>query len=429
MTGLETFIGTVSSPAEDWTFANADTKVGLHGLHPYPARMIPQIARKLIERYSERGSNILDPFCGSGTVLLESRILGRNSVGVDLNPLAVLLAKAKSTPIAPRALVEQYDSLTRKIAQDEKTRKAGKLTIEAPALNDNLEFWFKDYVISDLALIRQRVFEIEHPDVKDFFLACFSLTVRMVSNTRGNEFKLYRLPKEKLGRFHPDVFKIFRENLHEGIRRMETTYLEMSKNVRSKVTLQDTRQLALEDRVDLVVTSPPYGDSRTTVAYGQFSRYPALWCGLGEGWHPEVTKQTILKVDQSSLGGNGKTVDIPDSKTLHEALRKIAKKSVDRTHDTALFFQDVKKSFDSIREIMGTGAHFCIVIGNRAVSRVRVPTDKILVELGELCGFSHITTYYRKIPTKRMPWENAPENITGEKGKTIHEESIVVLRR
>jgi len=177
------------------------------------------------------------------------------------------LAKAKSTPIAPRTLVEQYDSLTRKIAQDEKTRKAGNLTIEAPALNDNLEFWFKDYVISDLALIRQRIFEIEHPDVKDFFLACFSLTVRMVSNTRGGEFKLYRLPKEKLARFHPDVFKIFRENLYEGIRRMETTYPEMSKNVRSKVTLQDTRQLALEDRVDLVVTSLPYGDSRTTVAY------------------------------------------------------------------------------------------------------------------------------------------------------------------
>lgn len=60
---------------EDWTFADADTQYMTHGLHPYPAGMIPQIANRLIERYSKPRLTVLDPFCGSGSVLVESRLL------------------------------------------------------------------------------------------------------------------------------------------------------------------------------------------------------------------------------------------------------------------------------------------------------------------------------------------------------------------
>jgi len=429
LTKLDRFLGVATTTVEDWTFADADTNRGLHGLHPYPARMIPQIAHKLIEKYSRRGDIVLDPFCGSGTVLLESMILGRHSIGVDLNPLAILLAKAKSTPVEPHTLRRQYNDLMRKVSQDIDDRRANKLIIPRPDLNENLEFWFKSYVIDDLALLRRRLFEIQEARVRDFFLACFSLTARMVSNTRGKEFKLYRIPGDELRRFNPNVFKVFRKNLEDGIRRMESTFTELPSEVWAKVILQDTRLLTLDRKVDLVVTSPPYGDSRTTVAYGQFSRYPALWGGLAENWHPEVTKRTIMKIDQLSLGGSGKIVDIPDSTTLRETLEKIGRRSKDREHDTALFFHDIKKAFERIFHAMNNGAHFCIVIGNRTVSRVRVPTDQILVEIGNTCDFKHLTTFYRRIPTKRMPWENAPENITGEKGETIHRESIIILRK
>jgi len=427
LTKLDRFLGVATTTVEDWTFADADTSRGLHGLHPYPARMIPQIAHRLIEKYSRRGDVVLDPFCGSGTVLLESMLLGRNSIGIDLNPLAILLARAKSTPIEPHILRRQYNDLIHKVSQDIDDRKADKLIIPRPDLNENLEFWFKRHVIDDLALLRRRLFEIREHKVRDFFLACFSLTVRMVSNTRGKEFKLYRIPKDKLRGFNPNVFKVFRKNLEDGIRRMESTFPYLSSEVWAKVILQDTRLLTLDRKADLIVTSPPYGDSRTTVAYGQFSRYPALWCGLAENWHPQVTRETIMKVDQLSLGGNGKIADIPDSAALHETLGRIGKRSEERANDTALFFRDIKRAFERIYLAMNDNAHFCIVIGNRTVSRVRVPTDQILVEIGNMCGFRHLTTFCRRIPTKRMPWENAPENIVGEKGKTIHEESIIIL--
>jgi DNA modification methylase len=90
---------------EDWTFAHADTQYLTHGFHPYPARMVPQIANRVITRYSKPGDLILDPFCGSGGVLVEAKLLGTNSVGVDINPLAVIIAKAKTTPIDSQPLM------------------------------------------------------------------------------------------------------------------------------------------------------------------------------------------------------------------------------------------------------------------------------------------------------------------------------------
>jgi len=84
---------------EDRDFAKADTSYLTHGLHEYPARMIPQIAQRLITLYTQEGDTLLDPFCGSGTTLVEARLSNRSAVGNDINPLATLLIKVKSTPL------------------------------------------------------------------------------------------------------------------------------------------------------------------------------------------------------------------------------------------------------------------------------------------------------------------------------------------
>src|SRR5437868_4039724 len=83
-----------------WDFADARTGDGPHGIHPYPAKFIPQIPRALIELYHPGdNSPVLDPFCGSGTTLVEACAAKIPSVGIDLNPLATLVAKVKTTPM------------------------------------------------------------------------------------------------------------------------------------------------------------------------------------------------------------------------------------------------------------------------------------------------------------------------------------------
>ena len=89
---------------DEWDFKSYQTKTYSHGFHTYPAMFIPQVARKLIQVFSSEGETVCDIFCGSGTTLVESSLLNRNSIGIELNPLAVLIAKVKTTPIDPQTL-------------------------------------------------------------------------------------------------------------------------------------------------------------------------------------------------------------------------------------------------------------------------------------------------------------------------------------
>ena len=155
---------------EEWDFKTYKTKIYTHGFHNYPAMFIPQVARKLILAFSEEGDLVCDIFCGSGTTLVESSLLNRNSIGIELNPLAVLITRAKTMPIDPKTLTVKLKS----IIDDYKSIK----NIELPDFY-NIEFWFNKKVIRDLAYLRQAIRNISEEDIRNFFLVCFSEVVRL----------------------------------------------------------------------------------------------------------------------------------------------------------------------------------------------------------------------------------------------------------
>ena len=73
-----------------WDFRKSNTKEYTHCFHNYPAMMIPQVARKLLERYGVPGGWLLDPYCGTGTSMVEASLFGMNAIGCDINPLVRL---------------------------------------------------------------------------------------------------------------------------------------------------------------------------------------------------------------------------------------------------------------------------------------------------------------------------------------------------
>jgi len=86
-------------------YYNANTKEYTHCFHNYPAMMIPQIARKLIELYGKNAKLLFDPYCGTGTSLVEVNLAGLNAIGTDFNPIARLIASAKTTKISMNSLI------------------------------------------------------------------------------------------------------------------------------------------------------------------------------------------------------------------------------------------------------------------------------------------------------------------------------------
>ena len=305
-----------SLPDDFWDFVEYEKKY-THFIHTYPAMMIPPIPEnilKIIKTYQPNIKTLLDPFAGSGTSLVEGILAGLDVTGLDLNPLACLLSKTKCTPINPKMLEKTSKTLLENIIDDINNEN---LKVEKPDFH-NIDYWFKDYVIRDLQIIKHRINEIKDKDIKALFLVAFSQTIRDCSNTRNSEFKLYRMSEEKLAEFNPDTLEFFELNLEKCINSIAELYERYQGGCSVEVIAQDTREFNLDREFDLLVTSPPYGDSHTTVAYGQFSRLSLQWLDLEEYNYvsSEIEKE---RLDKYLLGGmNGVEENDLSSDSLRE---------------------------------------------------------------------------------------------------------------
>ncbi len=186
-----------------WDYKNENTKTYTHCFHSYPAMMIPQIAERLIQTYGQKASLLFDPYCGTGTSLVEANLKNINAIGTDLNPLARLISKVKTTKINLQNLdlfIRDFNDFVFQIHFSD-TRKS--LIIQD---FKNINFWFKKNIIIDLATVKQYINNVQDEGIKNFFRVAFSETVREASLTRNGEFKLYRMPEKQIQKFEPDVF-------------------------------------------------------------------------------------------------------------------------------------------------------------------------------------------------------------------------------
>ncbi len=392
---------------ERWDFKEIPASTGIYGIHAYPAMFHFLVVRQLINAFSRENDTIFDPFVGSGVVGGECLISKRNFIGYDINPLAILISKVRCTPIPFKDLIETLKMI-----------KSKYNTVEPETVEfHNIEYWFEKQVIQELSKLRKAILSIGSENIENFFKVVFSETVRRVSNTDYNEFKLLKRKKQN----NSDTLKVFTEISLKNIGLLSDFY---RKYPAAKVNITLEIRNILEgipienNSIDLVITSPPYGDSKTTVAYGQFSRLSLRWLGMEE------------KVDTSSLGSKPKnfTFDLPSS-ILYEYLKKISSKDEKRAKEVFSFYKDLFEAIKILSSKVKLNGFVCFVVGNRRVKGEELPTDKISADFFESLGFEHLETIVRAISNKRMPIENAPSNIRGEKEQTMRYEYIVVLRK
>ena len=411
----------ITTEVEEWTFNGSSTREYTHIYHDYPARMIPQVARKLLHLYGSSAEVLFDPYCGTGSSLVEGMIEGKDVIGTDINPLARLIAEAKTD----YSLIPS--DIDREISKFQSSIYDANSKIFVPEIR-NIDYWFKKDIITRLGKIRYYLDTIENPHVKRFFQIAFSETVRESSNTRKGEFKLFRYSEDKLQQHSPDPFKIMFSKLARNqsgliqfrnlIEKLEIKPLARILGLNS-VNQVPSKEIP-ENSIDIIVTSPPYGDSHTTVAYGQYSRLSSEWLSL-------IDKENI---DNKLMGGK-RLQELPEfpSDSLNSAIKLIFEKNPKRALEVASFYVDLLSSIANVSKLLRKDGHACYVVGNRTVNSVILPTSIAIKDFFEFYGLIYLTTHIREIPNKRMPARNSPTNVAGETSSTMLNEHIVVLKQ
>ena len=403
-----------------WDFRAANTKNYTHCFHNYPAMMIPQIAERLIINYGENTKLLFDPYCGTGTSLVEANLKGINAIGTDLNPLARLIAKTKTSIIDIQILdlyLKEFNELFFSIQFG-----ITKPNIILPKFK-NIDFWFSKTVQEKLAIIKQFIDKISIENIQNFFYVAFSETVRESSYTRNSEFKLYRMNEKHRVNFNPDVFAMMTNKLSRNKKGL-IEFLKYIEGKRITTTIKDFNTVENtgdieEQTIDLIVTSPPYGDSRTTVAYGQFSRLTNQWLGIKDA----------NKIDSQLMGGQRIDIQKLGIKKVDIIIEKINSIDSKRAQEVFSFYYDYYKSISNVSKTLNKNAYACYVVGNRKVKGITLPTDEITKVFFQENGFEHVKTLIRNIPNKRMPKRNSPTNKVGKTETTINNEYIVIMKK
>lgn len=383
-------------------------------IHKYPATMIPQIGIELFKEFEIKSGALLDPYCGSGTSFTVGLDRGLTEMyGFDINPLAVLISRAKFTKVDIEKAKDIRQRLRNRVYEFIKIEDNLK-KIDIPQ-HYNIDFWFSKIVLQNLSVLKHFIDKIQ-VDIRRLFLVPLSETIRECSYTRNHEFKLYRIKPEELLQFNPDVFGVYFDKLNKVIDIYEKYYLPKLNG--AKIDISYSKFPKKENEFDIVLTSPPYGDSFTTVAYGQFSMFSNQWFGI----------KYARQIDNMLMGGSAVKEIYPNS-IITDFINEISKKSIRRALEVSSFYFDLDKSIKDVANSIKKKGKIIYIVGNRTVKDIQLPTDQFIAERFENYGLRHIITYERLLGNKAMPLQNSPSNKVGQRKGTMTKEYIVVCEK
>jgi hypothetical protein len=419
-----------------WSFRSNAAREHAHAYFQYPAMMVPQMQADLLSAAvadDPSTKHVYDPFVGSGTVLTESMKLGLDFTGQDINPLAVLVCRAKMIPHFHAALSTKVEKAI-EAARSDRCRAIELQFAGWPK-------WFKHRIAIALSRLRRAIRSERELWARRFLWVALAETVRQTSNSRTSTFKLHiRLPHEIEALLSPiDVFtRVCNRNLANFVKQKEFLSARglLNRGIyqgRVEVFLANTSAASSagdRGQYDLLLTSPPYGDNASTVTYGQHSYLPLQWIDL-QDIDPRVDPNylgTTHAIDSLSLGGS-RRIDPNDivtlrtlSRTFGATLARLTDEPHDRSARVSAFCRDLNNCIDPILQSLRPKAPMIWIVGNRRVGTHPIPLDKILEELLRARGADHLMTIQRTIPSKRTALRNNTD-------VTMQREAIVILKK
>jgi DNA modification methylase len=354
-----------------------------HLIHPYPAKLLVHIpffflANNLL---SKQGDPILDPFCGSGTVMLEAQLSGRSAYGVDCNPLARLIANTKTEPLDPELLHRRLRELLERVP----TEPSGKLPDVV-----NLRHWFYPGTIKQLRCLREAIARIRSHDLRRFFRVCFSVCVRKVSladprlsvpvRLRRGQYPEHHRFRKKYDAYlrrlrQANVREVFARVVRLNIARMERLHLR-GELPPSTILCSDARHLhdewslngsagrALpENSIQLIITSPPYPGAQKYIRS----------CSLSLGWLQLCSTAELRRYKGKTIGreefakfecARPLLTGIGDADRV---LARIRKRSPVRATIAAAYLNEMRSVIIEMNRVLKPGGHLVLVAANNCI--------------------------------------------------------------
>jgi hypothetical protein len=398
-----------------------------HLVHPYPAKLLRSIPAFFlsVRDVAPEGSVIWDPFCGSGTVLLEALSAGFDSVGIDVNPLATLISRVKTRRLDSAKVAVRHRALL-----DESVDRAR----EAPDVV-NLEHWFYPHVIRQLTQLEAAIDAMRDDAYRDFFRVCLSVCVRRVSLANPRVSVPVRLRPDAYRDGHHlrealtsrlnqlkriNVWKAFNDIVDENAARI-AQLSRIATPAECEVLTSDVRSLRKRPSrrtCSLMITSPPYLGAQKYVRA----------TSLSLNWLRLVDPDSLRPLERATIGrehlSQDEYIDF-DGLPRHVAMavKRIARSNPLRAQIAAHYVADLRAFFERVCSWLRPNGYCILVIGPNTLCGKPFNTPAVALELARDCGLvlelelvDHIRS--RGLMTRR-----------NRNAAIINREHVLVLRR
>lgn len=402
-----------------------ETSESTHAYHKYPAKFIPQLARTLIESYTFENELVWDPFCGSGTLNVEAFRIKRNSIGTDINPISIIISRAKTTPIEPELLEQYFDDLLSTI--NNTTTKSEEYYEKTNMFNGNLEVlksWFSEDNLVELAhildVITKKSTAVHN---RDFALCAFSSILKRSSYWLNSSVKA-QIDKNK----NPaNPLKYFERQLC-GMKQKNLMFYQENINNHTKTNVyKHNAKHKISNKygtINSIITSPPYLISYDYSDIFRLSTYFLHYHSNYQHYRKSFVGTTLLR----------------NYRSIH-VLPNLIMESVSEIDDTCLkrtlleYYKDMQMFFKNASHCLSDNGNLVLIVGDTHLRGVNITNAYYLYEIAISQGLEFVESKERKISTKILP--STRDKTTGrfssrnnsELSEIYNKEYILVFRK
>jgi DNA methylase len=443
---------------DDWSFASlkpSKTSWGPHSYHRYPAKFIPQLVRRLIDAYSFPDDLIGDTFVGSATTAIEALRSGRRFCGSDINPIALVIGRAKAFPLLPQELDSVWEETTqrlknvpyigRRTLSPKEKEEILAIDIAHATAEERFTYWFPAEHRHILESILHEILAVSDEYFRTFFLCGFSNILRRSSIWLSGSTK----PQKDLEKRLSDPLEEFHKQVRDMVRRnalywsdLQTAGIDPHKvpNL-CRIIQADARKLPLvSGELDLLVTSPPYA---TCYEYNELHQLTWLWftryqillptqlesCYIGS---KGISKRQNPMNSETSIVSQKAEAALAQLATLTQGT---AGSAIQREmRQLRYYFQDMQAALYESARVIKHGKRLIMIIGDSRRRGITIPTSAALCEMACKVGFELEQRIVRKVPGRILV--STRDSVSGRFSSNTHtdsqaypEEDILVFKK